>query len=1329
VARGYAQTQRAWAVSWADSRSSTHRAIDLGRRRGWNHCDVARRRGTSRRTRRTLRASARRTRQPGEVDWSQIRWSSIDRAIAGVDRDSLISLIAAAADSPGCGHRLPSLTVLWTRAVTRHHHGRQAAGSAGLAKLLAAAHRAAPQLRYVEDCWNADSRLRVCHPVQGERLRIHPGAHTDPYQLMRVIESTAQAIDAFTLERHGFALSDLVEAGLRYSDWRTTRLSEAWAGELARDEPEPERESLADRIGRIAAAPAQLSEAELEVARSLRETDAVWLTQCTQPHRARAAWDWATIPGGELSVQLEPLAVALGAVLAVEHEGLSTPVPASLVLDALASSTGVLAAAASSDVASVGALRKGTFAQAGRILKASPQFAVDSELDQAGDSGIDSGLPSGSGLVIVAIAGRRHAFAFAVASGLDERGLLSSIGEAESMLSEISARQLLANGAALEEDAVVRSVVLYGGPLREAPGTGAGVPHLHVEDLASISYEVGDPKLGFDLVYQFLDELVSMPGIAEIRSFEHIDTWRHWRKQGVLNPTGEREVTLVIAGPPDDTAWEQAARWEPIEAVLTAAGLPPRAGWYVAELDDQDGRATLYSDRLDLLLVLAEPPLVIATSLAGGLAELRFDPAFCLGLVDGVMLTCVNYPGVASGLRLDGDAPVILQLEFIATRTDGSGDDRIGLGFAAVSDPRPLISVQIGVDWLELLAEDPGAAHALLGNAIGCGRDRLHEQDPNGEWPATRAKFIAAWEAAPPVAMLHVGVTSLPVRFNDAESLPRSTATAARARRTLAEALIEDDVARCELLGPRAEDLCRKRILPAAVRALGALVSRWSSDAILLVAEHLNEAHGERARSTGELERALAAPWGANWRSRALDGVAPWESVRPLEYLLELLVAEQPTGSIAPDRFDIAETVDLAGLVAQIGRAAEGAAKGLHSLAVLVGPGGLNHVVAVPDSEQPAGDWAQQQDRSRPSVDVDGYLAAERAHRVRLRDASDLEPSLALDVGQERPFEASPFVALASVGCPGSLLKADRLMRGECGHGWDAINAVLGTALSWTQGGDGVVVLGRAELRDAAQTWSSVSVRELEAALERLTLDADVIAGEGVRFWEQDRRPQRLLTNPLVASGGDLIVMPRQIEATQAVYARYLSEGRLPWPHSEIPPRVRDAFNSYRQLVNHDLERVAAEIAAEQQLPHKANIDEKEAAKFGLHLPGEVDLLIADSARSRLWVCEVKDLMARFSPGTLTSSITKFLDREDHIAKLLARVKAVGESPKATARLLEAPGGSKPWRVLPLMITRNVEIAAFLENVPVTFTVVADLASTLRSARDPDHGQTPVGSR
>ncbi len=41
------------------------------------------------------------------------------------------------------------------------------------------------------------------------------------------------------------------------------------------------------------------------------------------------------------------------------------------------------------------------------------------------------------------------------------------------------------------------------------------------------------------------------------------------------------------------------------------------------------------------------------------------------------------------------------------------------------------------------------------------------------------------------------------------------------------------------------------------------------------------------------------------------------------------------------------------------------------------------------------------------------------------------------------------------------------------------------------------------------------------------------------------------------------------------------------------------------------------------------------------------------------------------------------------------------------------------------MITRRVEPAAFVEGASVTFTVLANLADTLRSEVDPESGHTP----
>lgn len=108
-------------------------------------------------------------------------------------------------------HRLPSLTILWVRCLAAPPTGRVVASVADLPGLLAAAGRAAPQLRILEDFTPADPRLVVRYAVDGNRFRIHPGSLGDPVQTLRVLTATAEAIDPFVIERHGFSLSDLIE--------------------------------------------------------------------------------------------------------------------------------------------------------------------------------------------------------------------------------------------------------------------------------------------------------------------------------------------------------------------------------------------------------------------------------------------------------------------------------------------------------------------------------------------------------------------------------------------------------------------------------------------------------------------------------------------------------------------------------------------------------------------------------------------------------------------------------------------------------------------------------------------------------------------------------------------------------------------------------------------------------------------------------------------------------------------------------------------------------------------------------------------------------------
>src|SRR5690348_10011067 len=82
----------------------------------------------------------------GAVDWARI-----DRCLVRFDAGSLAVLLGAATDSPGAGHRLPSLTVLWLRCLARPPTGTVRAVPAHLPQMLAAARAAAPQLRVLED--------------------------------------------------------------------------------------------------------------------------------------------------------------------------------------------------------------------------------------------------------------------------------------------------------------------------------------------------------------------------------------------------------------------------------------------------------------------------------------------------------------------------------------------------------------------------------------------------------------------------------------------------------------------------------------------------------------------------------------------------------------------------------------------------------------------------------------------------------------------------------------------------------------------------------------------------------------------------------------------------------------------------------------------------------------------------------------------------------------------------------------------------------------------------------------------------------------------------
>jgi hypothetical protein len=93
--------------------------------------------------------------------------------------------------------------------------------------------------------------------------------------------------------------------------------------------------------------------------------------------------------------------------------------------------------------------------------------------------------------------------------------------------------------------------------------------------------------------------------------------------------------------------------------------------------------------------------------------------------------------------------------------------------------------------------------------------------------------------------------------------------------------------------------------------------------------------------------------------------------------------------------------------------------------------------------------------------------------------------------------------------------------------------------------------------------------------------------------------------------------------------------------------------------------------------------------------------------------------------------INKFTDPGLHgfINVLVAKRDAVANNPDGALTLLNIPTGTQHWRVLPLMVTRRVEPAAFVAGIGVSFVVVDDLAAVLLDTEDPVFGHAPIGEQ
>jgi hypothetical protein len=546
------------------------------------------------------------------------------------------------------------------------------------------------------------------------------------------------------------------------------------------------------------------------------------------------------------------------------------------------------------------------------------------------------------------------------------------------------------------------------------------------------------------------------------------------------------------------------------------------------------------------------------------------------------------------------------------------------------------------------------------------------------------------------------------------DDLPRGSHMKVRAMQAVAAVLRERDLPVGTVTGEQARQACRDHLLPAVEEVLRARIQACRPDLIAHTLRCLSAAHATRHVEQLNSARSLAGPFADNWIEHALRAQEGAAATRPLEVLFEFILAQSPGGRRPVDTLEVADLAALAELLLTTATRTRGADQNLHELTIHIAKSGVFAFDDDITSTDIAGLGFNQQAYSRAQREQHVALA-------RTMSPQDQAPprQMPIDATSRSPMSFTPLRSVADT----KLLHVDELLRDASGTGLDAVRAVLNVARDWPVGESGFEPVEPGEMAAQVVAWSGLPAAEVAAAIAALQLTGEDLASlRGEEVAELEGRAHRLALRPLPVVDGQLLIVPWLAHAALGVHISYLSDSRLPYPREKLPDRVENVMQQRRQRQNDQLEEDVRAVVRELGLAHQFRFGRGDAATAGIAgLPGEVDLLIADAEHGRLWVCEVKDPQAAHSPLAIVRHIRLFTQERGHIDKLTNKVEVISNSPAAAA---EACGitSSGPWRVVPLIVTRWVEPAAFVANPRVAFTVPDCLASVLSADSDPALG-------
>ena len=834
---------------------------------------------------------------------------------------------------------------------------------------------------------------------------------------------------------------------------------------------------------------------------------------------------------------------------------------------------------------------------------------------------------------------------------------------------------------AVPPDAEIEALQVVACPESPLVRGSLGVPTMTLQDLLWICRSTSRSPVD-------LWHYVRARRIESTRLFvsDEIDAWEWWvGNDNSFHAGGARVESMLIAPGFADAEWLWAAGMSNTERALLALDLRGATDWPIV---DDTGNDVLVVDLAEgeMIRVLrwrvpigfCRVPAGRAPQSVGLISNLIDGTAFRLAGMKDIYERLLEQAGIASLMVTfrydpDGSAPLAASARSIPGTLEIVWADTLG---DAMSVTPEAVEAQIG----EILAQ------ALPAQEL-------------------RQEFLRAWgQGAPCVRRDAIFFEQKAVHAADpimVEAVHRSEAS-----KRLAEHLSgSSGVSSGAYSGDEAKFLENDTIYPWLINHLRVDLQRYNSDEMLEYA--LGQMELLNCKRLTD-ENRLALRLGFTERSAVGDQLADdnrKEAIilaRCVQLIVEQLLSLTPKAGRPPSDLGWGRTLGTAALCIESCFRSEAIHRGLINTTTTIS--GV-YVVDADSGTEPG------------NADMGRYTTA-RLNAMRPEPVKIGAIETTNDCTETGP---PPSIAESLPG----LDPIDQALCETLGFGLDALIGCYECAIRWEMPPERIVgSTDRASFVQAAvHANPQVASEQYLAALEWLKLE-DIDAA-GIEPWAVEHRAERIATRPFVARGDDLLILPWSAGIALRIAYNYLGDGRLPWPASMVDDstasgcgRVSSALNDYRQSLNSKLEKQCTQaLEGHPSLTVRSNIEHTKCSQYGIaDLCGEVDVLCLDADSATIWVIEVKDPSEPFSQRRIGNIVDIFHKQDGYVDRLLRKTREIRASASAVVKTLAPDHQHRDWRTRPLIVTRSVCPAAFVNEPRVAFCTLSDLPDPILDA-------------